>query len=724
LDFRNAADTQNYDDFDLETHVVDETPMGKPRAANRSITSPVHSSDSPKLGDDQETQAMDSRILDFDAEDTQDVSAVHGPIVPATLEVHDTSHDQHEEIPPTLEMQDEQFEEKQTDEMQQQEEDEKKKEEEKNRTREERVKAIEDRQKREKIHEEQKKNEEAQMQREDDSERTQENDNEPLPSPPLNISDQQIEENKDQEEQQQENATEQPEEDVNMQDERKEEKGDNDSQDTDIETDLDELDEMENEDEKMKENDLAPSPPLNTSDVLEDEEILSPVFQDNPSSPTREDDTPEIDGTPPLHSSPQAAIEEDTDEKSLIFDEKPEEEINSPPAITEDDDVIAETLNAGDIIDEIPDIETQQIEEEPQRKRRKIEEEPHPNKSPIIHLEEPNEEVNSTQQLEESEEIPSQSSQSKKSRRRVSRKQKEQPPTTGSPPKRSKKRKRSETQEDAGSPSGNNKSRYSKPTILFTGKPVTKQQRTIIEKLGGSLVEDHNIKELMLRNRITHLVTDKIRRTFKFLCALSKCPFILNEDWITASGKAKHFLNEDSYILNDTETEEKLQISFNQSLERRKELQEKNVQLFQNMSFWITPNVKPPAIEMQAIIECSGGTVIHSLSSLKSEVGRCNNADEQLLKLLIITCAEDVDYCFEKIIPVFMSNDIDEKQAKSYFYEAEFVLASVMQYQVDISEHKFDFEAEPTQQSAPSPPTRGKGKAKATATKKKTSSRK
>ena len=52
--------------------------------------------------------------------------------------------------------------------------------------------------------------------------------------------------------------------------------------------------------------------------------------------------------------------------------------------------------------------------------------------------------------------------------------------------------------------------------------------------MGGSIAEDWV--------SCTHLVTDKVHRTTKFLCALSAGKYIVDLKWIEASEKAKYFV--------------------------------------------------------------------------------------------------------------------------------------------------------------------------------------
>ena len=72
-----------------------------------------------------------------------------------------------------------------------------------------------------------------------------------------------------------------------------------------------------------------------------------------------------------------------------------------------------------------------------------------------------------------------------------------------------------------------------KPTVLFTGYD-NPQQEKIVKDLGGIVTT--KISEC------TILVTDKIRRTAKFLCGLGRGIPIVNENYLISCKMAKTFL--------------------------------------------------------------------------------------------------------------------------------------------------------------------------------------
>ena len=80
------------------------------------------------------------------------------------------------------------------------------------------------------------------------------------------------------------------------------------------------------------------------------------------------------------------------------------------------------------------------------------------------------------------------------------------------------------------------KSKSRSHRIMFTGILPSESIKKAIRNLKGSIVD--------AVSEATHLITDKVHRTGKFLCAVSTIPFVLSISWITQSEKAKYFLGE------------------------------------------------------------------------------------------------------------------------------------------------------------------------------------
>lgn len=102
--------------------------------------------------------------------------------------------------------------------------------------------------------------------------------------------------------------------------------------------------------------------------------------------------------------------------------------------------------------------------------------------------------------------------------------------------------------------------------------------------IGGSKVEDPE--------KCTVLVTDKVRRTYKFLCALAKGIPIVAIDWLTDSESSAQFLDWEGYILKDPVAEAKFGFRLRKSLDKAREKR-----LLDGYTVVLTPGVAPPPIE-------------------------------------------------------------------------------------------------------------------------------
>lgn len=101
---------------------------------------------------------------------------------------------------------------------------------------------------------------------------------------------------------------------------------------------------------------------------------------------------------------------------------------------------------------------------------------------------------------------------------------------------------------------------------------------------GGTKVEDPA--------KCTVLVTDKVRRTYKFLCALAKGIPIVAIDWLRDSEATARFLDWENYILKDPAAEAKFGFRLRKSLDKAKEKK-----LLDGYIVVLTPGIAPPPIE-------------------------------------------------------------------------------------------------------------------------------
>uniref|UniRef100_A0A250YME5 Mediator of DNA damage checkpoint protein 1 n=1 Tax=Castor canadensis TaxID=51338 RepID=A0A250YME5_CASCN len=192
------------------------------------------------------------------------------------------------------------------------------------------------------------------------------------------------------------------------------------------------------------------------------------------------------------------------------------------------------------------------------------------------------------------------------------------------------------------------------PKVLFTGIMDARGERAVLA-LGGSLAG--SVTEA------SHLVTDRIRRTVKFLCALGKGIPILSLDWLHQSRKAGHFLPPDEYVVTDPEQEKNFGFRLRDALSRAQERR-----LLEGYEIHVTPGVQPPPPQMGEIISCCGGTVLSNMPrSYKPQ-------------RVVITCPQDFPRCsipsrlgLPLLSPEFLLTGVLKQEAKP----EDFVLSSL-----------------------------------------------
>ncbi|XP_039625890.1 uncharacterized protein LOC120539640 [Polypterus senegalus] len=185
--------------------------------------------------------------------------------------------------------------------------------------------------------------------------------------------------------------------------------------------------------------------------------------------------------------------------------------------------------------------------------------------------------------------------------------------------------------------------------IMFTGVEDDLAEKTI-HQLGGEMAES-------VQN-CTHLITDRVRRTVKFLCALARGIPIVTPDWLDKCGKNGCFLSPNPFLVKDREQEKNFSFSLADSLAiaRKKSLLE-------GFEIHVTPNVKPDPPQMKEIIECSGAVYLPKMPGKFKE------------KTIVVSCVEDISKCktaFGASIPVVNS---------------EFLLTGILQQSIELERY-------------------------------------
>ncbi|TPX57819.1 hypothetical protein SpCBS45565_g08149 [Spizellomyces sp. 'palustris'] len=139
--------------------------------------------------------------------------------------------------------------------------------------------------------------------------------------------------------------------------------------------------------------------------------------------------------------------------------------------------------------------------------------------------------------------------------------------------------------------------------IMFTGIPDDDGRRKVVTALGGTVVDTWN--------ECTHLVTDRIRRTVKFLCALSAGRHIVNVKWLDACKKQGSFVGEAKFLLKDMKSEKQYGFSLKTSLNRAQDASQPP--LLNGLQVYATPGVQPPRGELREILNAAGAKLIDDI---------------------------------------------------------------------------------------------------------------
>uniref|UniRef100_A0A7N8WND1 Mediator of DNA damage checkpoint protein 1 n=1 Tax=Mastacembelus armatus TaxID=205130 RepID=A0A7N8WND1_9TELE len=187
------------------------------------------------------------------------------------------------------------------------------------------------------------------------------------------------------------------------------------------------------------------------------------------------------------------------------------------------------------------------------------------------------------------------------------------------------------------------------PQVLFTGV-VDETGERVLAHLGGSMAE--GVADMNC------LVTDKVRRTVKFLCAVAKGVPIVTTQWLEKSGKAGNFLSTNAFVVKDPEQENKFSFCLQESLRAAS-----SHPLLQGYKIHVTKSVKPEPVQMKDIISCSGGTFLPKMPS------------SQKPQTIVVSCKEDWPLCGPAV------------SASLPVVTAEFILTGILQQKLDFQAH-------------------------------------
>lgn len=160
--------------------------------------------------------------------------------------------------------------------------------------------------------------------------------------------------------------------------------------------------------------------------------------------------------------------------------------------------------------------------------------------------------------------------------------------------------------------------------VRFSGFDSNEVSKAVV-KLGGGLANSNR--------EATHLIMPNVMRTPKLLCCIPSVKFILSPRWIHESIQQGKFVDEQPFLLRDTELERKMGIDICNLLATPQ-----RDQLFKGKTFYVTPSVIPSRSLLREIIESSGGKVMAQPKSVKS-VSELNQKDPN--SYIVISCPTD-----------------------------------------------------------------------------------
>ncbi|KAL4236029.1 Mediator of DNA damage checkpoint protein 1 [Mactra antiquata] len=203
-----------------------------------------------------------------------------------------------------------------------------------------------------------------------------------------------------------------------------------------------------------------------------------------------------------------------------------------------------------------------------------------------------------------------------------------------------------------------------KAKVMFTGV-VDEQGQKIVKDLGGELV--NSVIDC------THLVTDQVRRTVKFLCCLARGIPIVVPQWLISSKASGFFVDSGPFLVADDASERKFKFSLEHSIDKANK-----GPLFNGCTIHVTKSVKPPPDQMKDILKCAGAKVCDTMPSNK-----------KIDNIIVVSCLEDKTLCTPAI------------KADIPIMSAEFILTGLLRQEVDYVSYKLDIREQGNKRSHP-----------------------
>jgi hypothetical protein len=179
--------------------------------------------------------------------------------------------------------------------------------------------------------------------------------------------------------------------------------------------------------------------------------------------------------------------------------------------------------------------------------------------------------------------------------------------------------------------------------VMFTAISPDKidHLEQIVQRLGGRLVTNPS--------ECTHLVTERIARTQKFMCAFNAVAHILTPNWVLESGKQNKFMPEASHGLLDLKGESMFGFSLSQSLEKRNM---REAPLFSQMIFFVTKGCVPSPKVIKSVVESAGGAAVLDRMPSRKQLTTLKKSGREFF---VLASENDLHLCgkfFDREVPV------------------------------------------------------------------------
>ena len=176
-----------------------------------------------------------------------------------------------------------------------------------------------------------------------------------------------------------------------------------------------------------------------------------------------------------------------------------------------------------------------------------------------------------------------------------------------------------------------------------------------VKILGGSLVSS-------AADGCTHVLTDRVRRTEKFLSGMGVCSHVVHFDYVLQSQKKGRWLPESRFILRDPDREKQYKFSLKTSLARAR-----RAKLLDGYTVYETAGTRPPFQQMATIVRCAGGVMARAAPRAHK------------INTLIVSCQGDLD-----------SKQVQSLLSRGYtVYSNELILTGVLRQRLELNNSKF-----------------------------------